>query len=269
MAEKKPAALFDFDDTLFYGDSILHWNVFMFRKHPRLRLWRPIHGFAILLWCLRLISTSTLKRFALLPTAHLSAEEREKLAEQFVCEVLPGYLYPEVIRRLKIHREAGLSVLVLSASPELWVQHLPKILPVDQVIGTQMEWPDKGWLRLPRYRSVNFKGHTKVEWLRLQQELPADGKGCIAYSDHHSDIPMLEFAESAVMVHPTAKMEKHGNSRNWSVLRPRRPKEGWRRLLQKGWMLLMARHVPGPLHPPRLPRLPRLPHLPQLPRRKH
>ena len=48
-------AFFDFDDTLSKGDSILHWNRFLYKRHFKLRLYGPLLYIGMILLTLRLI----------------------------------------------------------------------------------------------------------------------------------------------------------------------------------------------------------------------
>ena len=244
--ETVPAAFFDFDDTVFYGDSILYWSVFVVRRHPRLRFWRIPYLLSLPLWLAGILSTPFLKRLALWPASWIPEEERNAMAKEFAEKLVPQYIYPEIVHRMKKHRIAGRRVVVLTASPTLWMDHVGAFLPADEVKGTTMEFPAKG-LRFPNYRGRNFKGRDKVVWIRSQGRFPQDGKGCWAYSDGGSDVPMLEYAEHAVAVHPTPRLAKAAKKAGWPVIRPRRPREGVRRLMVKLVMLLWARRLPVPL----------------------
>ena len=245
-AQTERAAFFDFDDTVFYGDSILYWSVYLIRRHPLLWFWRIPYLLSLPLWLAGLLNTPFLKRLALWPASWISAEERETLAREFVDKLVPQYLYPEIARRMRKHRAEGLKVIVLTASPNLWARHLSDMLPADEVRGTDMEFPSTG-LRLPRYVGRNFKGRDKVIWILSQARFPRDGKGCWAYSDGGSDLPMLRYAEHPVAVHPTPKLAREAAKNDWPVLRPCRPREGIRRLAVKLEMLLWAHHLPVPL----------------------
>ncbi len=242
----RPSAFFDFDDTLFYGDSILYWTVYLLKHHPFLAIWRIPYFLVLPFWFFGLATTSYLKRLALWPSSWIKPEEREKLAAEFAQKIIPQYLYPEIVRRMKLHREEGLKTLVLTASPTLWADYLVNYLPVDEVEGTRVVFPQSG-LRFPRFEQGNFKGGDKVKWLRSRSDWPADGKGCWSYSDGYSDLPLLLFAEHAVTVHPSFRLKKVAIEKGWTILRPRRPREGWRRLYVKLRMLVWARHMPEPL----------------------
>ena len=238
-------AFFDFDDTLMCGDSILYWNCFLFEVKPQLRKHRWIVYLGLVLWCLKIISTHTLKRFPLKATSYLRDEERSELASRFVREVLPKFLYPEMIARMQGHSAAGHRVVVVSASADFYMNQkmMSQILPCDEVVGTEMEFPAKGLFRVPRYASTNFKGPRKVEMLRALPQFPdvdvvPDSYG---YSDHYSDRFLLEYTQFPQAVHPDAALEVHAREKNWPICRPFRLKNGRSRSLWKLKMLVFAK----------------------------
>lgn len=236
-------AFFDYDDTLSCGDSILYWNCFLFEQRPDLRKHRWIVYLGVLLWCLKIISTHTLKRFQLKATSHLTPEERTELARQFVTTVLPKFLFPEMIGRMKSHRELGHRVVVVSASADFYMNQelMSLIIPCDEVVGTQMEFPESGFIRLPKYTRENFKGPKKVELLQSMEQFPEYAEGCYAYSDHYSDRFLLEYTQFPQAVNPDKELEALAVEKNWPIWKPFRLKNGRIRSLWKLQMLLFAK----------------------------
>jgi HAD superfamily hydrolase (TIGR01490 family) len=233
-------AYFDFDDTLIPGDSILYWKRFLFRKKPFRRYFQFLSWLGVLAFLLRLRGPETLKRIFLLPTSYLAPDERESMAREFVREELIPKLYPEILEKLREHQDNGLRVVIISASPDFYLNHLEEHLPGTRVIGTSIEFPVKGLLRLPKFDSEwgNMKGETKVQFLRRDTLEPNTGKDCIAYSDNHSDAPLLQYAEHAVAVQPNRKLELLAKEKGWSIIRPFIRQSRWQRNLSKAWLLL-------------------------------
>lgn len=236
-------AFFDYDDTLSCGDSILYWNCFLFEQRPDLRKHRWMVYLGVILWCLKIISTHTLKRFQLKATSHLSPDERTELAHQFVTTVLPRFLFPEMIGRMKSHRELGHRVIVVSASADFYMNQelMSLIIPCDEVVGTHMEFPESGLIRLPKYTRENFKGPKKVEVLQSMEQFPEYAEGCFAYSDHYSDRFLLEYTEFPQAVNPDKELETLALEKNWPIWKPFRLKNGRTRSLWKLQMLLFAK----------------------------
>lgn len=235
-------AFFDYDDTLSCGDSILYWNCFLFEQRPDLRKHRWVVYLGIVLWCCKIISTHTLKRLQLKATSFLTPEERSQLAHQFVTTVLPQYLFPEMVARMHSHRQQGHRVVVVSASADFYMNQdlLSLIVPCDEVVGTSMEFPEQGLLRIPKYTTENFKGPNKVTMLQSMDQFPQEAKGCYAYSDHYSDRFLLEYAEYGQAVNPDRELEQLAIERGWPIWRPYRAKNGKARSLGKLKMLVWA-----------------------------
>ncbi|MGL1902668.1 MAG: HAD-IB family phosphatase [Fibrobacterales bacterium] len=242
--DQKPShiyAYFDYDDTLASGDSILYWHRFYFRERKKRFLLRIFHFIGFLLWSIRTIKSGTLKRIMLAPLCYETAEERARLGEKFAREELPKFLYPSMLDRLWSHKMLGHKIAILSASPMFYLQHLDKILSADLIVGTRMEFPSKGLIRIPHYRTGNFKGREKTKFLESHSEFPEGGKGCFAYSDHHSDRFLLRHAEFPFCVNPNDKLRRIAQENNWPILTPHRLKSGRTRTAASASLLLLQK----------------------------
>lgn len=236
-------AFFDYDDTISCGDSILYWNCFLFRERPDLRRHRWVVYLGICLWLAKIISTHTLKRLQLKATSYLSETERRELSRRFVKEILPQYVFPEMLARMQAHQEAGHKVVVVSASATFYMNQelLSTIVPCDEVVGTEMNFPTKGWWRLPVYTQGNFKGPHKVEIISNMEQFPEWGQGCYGYSDHYSDRFLLEYTEFPQVVNPDQKLLELAKENSWPIWRPYRHKNGRERSFWKLRMLIFAK----------------------------
>ncbi|WP_420631670.1 HAD family hydrolase [Candidatus Leptofilum sp.] len=115
-----------------------------------------------------------------------------------------------VVEELLAHRENGRSVIVVSGMFEPILQQFAAKLQVD-CIGTPLEVMD-GRLTGEIVGQLNV-GPNKVAKL---QNLP--GKLVAAYGDTVWDIPMLELAETAVVVHPDKLLREMAVQRNWRMI---------------------------------------------------
>ena len=214
--------IFDFDDTIIAGDSILFWNAFLYAQKPALRFYLIFHWFALALFVLRIIKLDTLKRFQLMATSRISEAERQHLAQRFVSTELPKYIYPMMKSRIREYKKTGHRVIIASASATFYLDQIGIWLDCE-TWGTELIFPQSGVLKLPQYTDANFKGIQKAQ--RIQEE-QIDEKNLIAYSDHHSDIPFLECAQHVFCVHPSTKLKewisKNSELRHIQVLTPYR-----------------------------------------------
>lgn len=121
-AAKTPVlALFDFDGTLIKGDSLWH---FLGHTHgPLHRLLGLIPLLPRLLFSYLLPARLDAAKEKLLARFYggMHKETLEDYGESFARDVLPALTQETVLNRLLWHKQQGHRVLVVSASPELWI----------------------------------------------------------------------------------------------------------------------------------------------------
>ena len=93
----------------------------------------------------------------------------------------------------------------MSASLDLYVNRIGEKLGVHATLCTEVELDDSGCIT-GDLKTENCYGQEKI--LRLESWLQQHGGESvdIAYSDHHSDIPLLNFANIGVAVSPSKKL---------------------------------------------------------------
>ena len=190
-------AAFDFDGTLTQRDTLLPylyqglgWARFgwvMVRCSPWLL------GFA-----LRVLPNHVAKcRLLHLAFAGRSVLEVDGWTTGWMA-TLPSQLRPDALAQLTAHLRAGHRCVMVSASPDVYLQSVAQRLGFDALICTEMAM-HHGMLT-GRLRTLNCYGEQKV--VRLTQWLAAQGllRDCItlhAYGDTSGDKPMLRLADHA------------------------------------------------------------------------
>lgn len=202
---KQKLALFDFDGTMIKGDSISGFVSLM----VRLRL-LPIPKLLRLLWNTLLWKTGKLpveavKSQALSPLNQLSRGEAGVLCRKFTLEKLVPNLYQDALDTMKQHAAAGDLVLIVSASPLCYLQHLKEKLPVTHIIGT---------LTNDRYEvTANVvRGEKRKQiksWLH-DSGIDPDWANSCAYGDSASDLVMLGLVGSPVLINPSREARRLG-----------------------------------------------------------
>ena len=193
-------AAFDFDGTLTRGDTLLP---FLARGlgWPRLLLallrcspW--LAGYA-----LRLVPNDIAKARLLRATlGGRSIAEIENWTTRWLADDFPGQLREGAMARLTWHRQAGHCCVLVSASPDIYLQRVASQLGFDGLICTEMQL--QGACLTGRMRTPNCHGEQKA--LRLQAWLAArfgsnaaQSKLLYAYGDTAGDKPMLRLARHA------------------------------------------------------------------------
>jgi len=196
--QARPLAAFDLDGTLTHRDTLLP---FLHRAVGRGRTYRAL-----------LASSLPLARAAAFGGSHRDMAKAAVLrgvlagapldglteaAEAFADHVVAERLRPDVRDRVDWHRREGHELVLVSASPELYVTPIGRRLGFDTVLATRLEVGADGRLT-GRLMGPNCRGPEKV--VRLREWRGAGVSIDFAYGDSAGDREMLELAMTAVRV---------------------------------------------------------------------
>ncbi|HSP29755.1 MAG TPA: HAD-IB family hydrolase [Ilumatobacteraceae bacterium] len=120
-------------------------------------------------------------------------------AEVFAREVHDRRLRREVVQSLHGHLEAGDTVLLVSASFEVYLQPLAKLLGAHDVLAVRLEVDDDGILT-GGLEGLNCRGPEKVVRLHDWLDRHAGGRAAVhlsAYGDSRGDRELLADADEA------------------------------------------------------------------------
>lgn len=190
-------AFFDFDNTLSKGDSILSFLPFCIRHGYA----SPFHLLRTGAAWIRKAVTGT-KDFIPVKETTFSflkgktQEEIDRICIRFVDEVLARRLYPEGAREMERLRAEGWRTVIVSASSDLYMKHIGRILPADDVLATRCVISDGIYTGK---MEANCKGEIKVDRIREAFGLPAP-ENCICFGDSLSDLPMLRLGGKRYLV---------------------------------------------------------------------
>jgi phosphatidylglycerophosphatase C len=191
-------ALFDLDGTLTWRDTLLPFLLGFLKRHPHrvLRLW-PMPFALYSYWRDR--DRGALKsRVIRMVLGGASRPVLEAWAESFVSALKPGQKFrPLALAILETHRAAGDHPVLLSASPDLYVDHIGRMLGFERTLCTELVWCGD---RLDGHlKTQNRRGEEKLrclDWLREQYR----GMPIIAYGNSASDLDHMRHADRALLV---------------------------------------------------------------------
>jgi phosphatidylglycerophosphatase C len=208
-ADKAPrpwVALFDLDGTITWRDTFLPFMWGFLLRHPRrlLELWQ-LPGALCGYWVDR--DRGLLKsRIISMAMRGASHAEIDAWAEDFVGALQRrGRLRPVALRVLEAHRTAGDCLVLLSASPDLYVPKIGRLLGFERTLCTEIAWDGDrlaGNLKTPNRRGEE-KSHC-LKWLRGQYR----NFLVIAYGNSTSDLNHMREADRALLVNGNAEARR-------------------------------------------------------------
>jgi len=207
-------AVFDLDGTLTWSDTLLLFSASFLRHHPwrSVGLWRL--PFALIGFVARNRDRGRLKsRVIRMLMGGASRAVIDASADSFVSTLKPRHrLRPAALAMLEAHRAAGDHLVLLSASPDLYVPRIGRFLGFERTVCTEIQWCGD---RLDgALKTANRRGAEKLHcltWLRTQYpDLPI-----VAYGNSASDLDHMRHADRAVLVNGNAAAR--GLAARWGV----------------------------------------------------
>jgi phosphatidylglycerophosphatase C len=198
-------AAFDFDGTLTDGGSVYPFMVALRGRWPVLRatvrmapslIRAAISGGSA--------ADKAKERLFIRLFGGLALEEVEHRAHQFALGHLKAHLRTDTAARLEWHRQQGHHVVIVSASPELYVRPAGEELGVDGVVATRLA-VGGGGLLTGGYEGKNCRGAEKyarlVGHLRANGLLSSNGGEqpvLWAYGNSRGDLRLLNAADHGI-----------------------------------------------------------------------
>lgn len=194
-------AVFDFDGTLIKGDSIVRYILYAVSKGYLSPFNLPYQLYNVCRTLTKRITDAEGKSNALAFLGRMDITEQKEFNASFCRNILLPRLYRMGIERMEKHHRQGDLVLLLSASPACYMDHLKGLLPVDEVLASPTD--ERGTV------TVTTQHHEKV--IRLQsftEGMDIDWENSWAYGDSAVDLPVMRLTGHPVLVNPKPAMLK-------------------------------------------------------------
>lgn len=216
QAGPRRLAVFDLDGTLSRADTFGPFVLGLLRRHPARVLRLPLLIFPVVGFLLRLIDRGGLKGAVLHRLfGGLSRKAVDDWAARYASLVVPHRLFAEGLAALRNHLAQHDHVVLLSASPDLYVPRIGAALGVSETICTTVRW--NGDHLDGRLAGPNRRDQEKLRVLEeLKQRLP--GLSVIAYGNSGADLPHLYRCEDAVYVNAPPALARELSSRGLTCL---------------------------------------------------
>jgi phosphatidylglycerophosphatase C len=187
---KKGIAFFDFDGTITTKDTLLEFIKFS-KGSKRFYLGFLYNAFYLFAYKLKLISNQAAKekvlQFFFKNTPVHFFNDQCKL---FSTAVLPKLIRPKALKELQKLKNENFIVVVVSASPQNWIQPWSSAMKVE-LIASQLEIKDDKITG--RILGKNCHGPEKVRRI-MEKYVVEDYDEIYAYGDTSGDLPMLKLA---------------------------------------------------------------------------
>lgn len=195
-------ALFDLDGTLTWHDTLAPFLAGYTLRHPTrlLRLWRLAPALAAYA-----LSRDRGRLKSKVIRAFMGGDSRDSIdawAERFARSLAArGMFRPAALAALDGHRAAGDHLVLLSASPDLYVPRIARLLGFERTLCTELLW--RGNRLDGGLKTANRRGEEKLRCLAaLRVEYPE--VRIIAYGNSASDLAHLRRADRALLVNGNA-----------------------------------------------------------------
>jgi phosphatidylglycerophosphatase C len=196
---RRSIAVFDLDGTLTWHDTLLAFLMSFVRRHPARAwgMWRlPL---AVLDYLLRGRDHGRLKSHVIrIIMGGATRTVVDSCADSFVSSLGPSRRFrPAALAMLEAHRSAGDHLVLLSASPDLYVPRIGRSLGFERTLCTEILW--RGDRLEGALVTANRRGAEKsrcLAWLRTQYP----GLPIVAYGNSASDLDHMRQADRALLV---------------------------------------------------------------------
>lgn len=173
--------VYDFDKTIYDGDSTVNFYKFCIRKRPSILKYLPMQLWAFFMYFIKVYDKTTMKQnfYRFLQGIDDVDLLLEKFWEKNMPKIKPWYI------EQKRHDD-----VIISASPEFLLEIPCNILKVKMMASRVCK-------KTGKYDGANCHGSEKVS--RFYKEF-SNGKIDEFYSDSYSDTPLAEIADKSYMV---------------------------------------------------------------------
>jgi phosphatidylglycerophosphatase C len=213
-----PIAIFDLDGTLTVRDTFVQYLLSFGRRRRKVGA-MSLFPFRVAGYLFKLTRDFELKQTLLRSFfAGVTQQEIVEHTDRFCREWLPQNLHPVGMQRLREHLDRQHRVILLSASPNLYVPHVAEALGIAEAVCTQVEFTDN--VCTGTLLGENCKGAGKVTAIQKYLNRERPGVESYAYGDSKHDLPVLRWVDSGFLISPRDATRVTGETEGKSAVVP-------------------------------------------------
>jgi HAD superfamily hydrolase (TIGR01490 family) len=224
MTEAKAAAFFDLDKTILAKSSSFAFARPFYKEGliGRSDVVRSAYAqFVYLASGADHDQMETMREYMSKLVTGWNAEHVQSIVGETLDDIVDPMVYEEAVQLIEEHKAAGREVIIISSSGTDIVEPIGQRLAVDLAIGTQVAIEDGEYTGEILFYAY---GPNKAEAMRtLADERGYDLEASYAYSDSHTDLPMLEVVGNPVAVNPDTELRRIAVERDWPIRDFRKP----------------------------------------------
>jgi HAD superfamily hydrolase (TIGR01490 family) len=216
-------AIYDMDRTVTRTGT---YTPFLIHAAKALHPWRLVLAalvpFTMAAYACKLIDRRRLKELnqrlllgGSIPRAHLTPA-----VEEFADIIVKTNVHPGALRQIAADKAAGRRLVLATASYRFYVEPIARRLGFDDVIATGSVTGLDDIIHA-RIDGENNYGPAKLRLVQAWMERQGIARGDVTvrfYSDHVSDWPVLEWADTAIAVNPSKGLRHMATQRGWEMV---------------------------------------------------
>lgn len=152
-----------------------------------------------------------------LSIAGASGEQVAAWSEAFVGRWLESRVRPGARAAIARHKEAGDRLVLATASFDFYARVFAARLGFDDVVATVSVWDGANRL-CAALAGENCYGPAKLAMVESHMATLPGAPRVVAYSDHHSDFALLQWAGEGVAVNPNAKLRRLAEANDLAIV---------------------------------------------------
>ena len=218
VTRNQTVVFFDLDLTLTNIDTFRYFLRVYYLSSPA-RAHLALYVLAVgLLRKFRFVPMSAFKEKALIGLRRMSRYVILELGLEIFKSGLKQHIRTQAIEQIRLHKNNGDRVYILTAAPDIYVKAFADYLGCDGYFATELEFNND--IFTGRIKGSDLTGAEKKN--RLEKFLRAEGisaRNVYAYADHKSDLPLLDSVGNPVAVSPSSGLKNAAIKRNWPIKR--------------------------------------------------
>lgn len=213
------AAIFDIDKTIVNGNTGMLYVMHFFLKGIISPLYAIKINYYVLRYMLHRLDYESAMRYAYSATRGWPVEKLKKMIKRYHDKRIRHLVYNDMKRIIDEHKKDGRLIIFATNSWEVMVENIAEELKPDYLISTRIG------VKCNRFTGEVIQpcfGRHKSELVKnLAAEKKIDMKKSYAYSDHISDLSLLESVGNPVAVNPENRLMAVAKKRGWKVIFPK------------------------------------------------